>query len=203
MEIAQRQGRRMAARLAGGALLALMGLSSPGQAFFAANMVAFQDVAGSAASVSLRDSALSPSGLAFNQRLRAIKGLADRDGAGILSFYSARDFRPAWTLDGKLTDAAKAVMARILAAEDEGLDPKAFAVPPLDLNESGPDAVIEAEIKRKPGSNYEDWRLKGSLESWRSYLQSLFKLDEPLNQSLLEIYSDPMSPLTATTDYRI
>ena len=137
----------MAARLAGGALLALMGLSSPGQAFFAANMVAFQDVAGSAASVSLRDSALSPSGLAFNQRLRAIKGLADRDGAGILSFYSARDFRPAWTLDGKLTDAAKAVMARILAAEDEGLDPKAFAVPPLDLNESGPDAVIEAEIK--------------------------------------------------------
>lgn len=90
--------------------------------------------------------------------------------------------------------------------EDYEVEVCLYSVSRVDeWGESNYRKFVEVEIKRNPGSDYEDYRIKGALESWRKYLQSKFKLGEPLNESLLEIYSKLETPtnLALGTNYRI
>jgi murein L,D-transpeptidase YcbB/YkuD len=63
--------------------------------------------------------------------------LNKRDAAAVAEFYSARDFAPAWMPDGVMTDKARALIARIAAADTDGLDPSAYMLPSVDLGKYG------------------------------------------------------------------
>ncbi len=62
---------------------------------------------------------------------------------------------------------------------------------------SGVRQFIEVELKNR---NLEPDECVGVLDGWKYWLQDNFGVGEPLNQSLLEIYSDLMSP---STNYKI
>ncbi|BBE74042.1 L,D-transpeptidase family protein [Oharaeibacter diazotrophicus] len=59
----------------------------------------------------------------------ALAGVAAKDRAAILAWYGARAFEPMWVADGRLTERADAVVARIARAAEDGLDPSAYALP--------------------------------------------------------------------------
>lgn len=59
--------------------------------------------------------------------------LDDDDAAAIMEFYANRNYTPAWLTDGTLTNKARALIARIAAADTDGLDPAAFTLPSSDL----------------------------------------------------------------------
>lgn len=128
-------------------LAAFAAFTSPALAYVPTSTTAFAETAGSAAAVSLRDSTLDPAGYALYQRIYGVKGISDRDAAGLVAFYTGREFKPAWSENGKLTDAAKAIMTRIGKADEDGLDAKAFAMPAADIDNPAGDAVAEAEVK--------------------------------------------------------
>jgi L,D-transpeptidase YcbB len=52
-----------------------------------------------------------------------IVNAATRRVAGLQTFYSDRDFRPVWVVDGALTETATRLRARLSEAAREGLDP--------------------------------------------------------------------------------
>ncbi len=72
------------------------------------------------------------------------------DLAAVAEFYLEREWVPAWTLDGRLTAAALAVIERLRHADEEGLDPDAYPVPSVHLGDGLPSTPIllaEAEIE--------------------------------------------------------
>lgn len=58
---------------------------------------------------------------------------AKRDHAAALEAYRENDFRPLWIVNGRLTPTAQALVERIARADEDGLDPAAYAVPPADF----------------------------------------------------------------------
>jgi murein L,D-transpeptidase YcbB/YkuD len=60
------------------------------------------------------------------------------------AFYQARSFAPIWLDKGVETARAKAVAARINAADSDGLDSKDYRTPTFA---GSPDALVEADIK--------------------------------------------------------
>jgi murein L,D-transpeptidase YcbB/YkuD len=76
--------------------------------------------------------------------------LDKRDAAGVADYYAQQGYTPIWTVDGKFTDKAKAVIARIKDAAKDGLDPNAYPLPQADLGQSAPAAVnalAEADVE--------------------------------------------------------
>jgi murein L,D-transpeptidase YcbB/YkuD len=63
--------------------------------------------------------------------------LDKRDAAAVAEFYASRNFAPAWVPDGVMTDKARALIARIAAADTDGLDPSAYVLPSVDLGKYG------------------------------------------------------------------
>ena len=61
-------------------------------------------------------------------------------------FYTARDFAPAWTQGGKLTDSAKGVVARLKDAASDGLNPSDYPIPDFTAATS-PDALADSDLK--------------------------------------------------------
>src|SRR3984885_11235687 len=61
-------------------------------------------------------------------------------------FYTARDFAPAWTQGGKLTDSAKGVVARLKDAASDGLNPWDYPIPDFAAATS-PDALADSDLK--------------------------------------------------------
>lgn len=57
--------------------------------------------------------------------------LTTKDRNAIRSFYEARTYKPLWIADGSWSEAAKAMSARLAAAGEDGLDARAYTVPPL------------------------------------------------------------------------
>lgn len=143
-------GRVLRTALAGTALLAL----SAGAAFaFLPEGQTFRERAGSAASLTMADVASDPAAIALKTVLAIAPAkesfLDKRDRAAMEEFYSARDYQPVWIKDGRYTPAAKAVMAAIGAAADEGLDPAAYRLPAATLGSTaplGPDLTAAAEL---------------------------------------------------------
>lgn len=73
-----------------------------------------------------------------------------RDRAALVEFYQARDFRPLWIEAGKLTAKARRAVFFLSRADAYGLDPAAYATPPLGLGMAEPapaSAIAAAEIK--------------------------------------------------------
>jgi murein L,D-transpeptidase YcbB/YkuD len=75
--------------------------------------------------------------------------LDKRDAAAVAEYYAEQGYAPSWTADGKLTDRAKAIIARIKQAEIDGLDPARYTTPVVQLGQSQPAtlaAVAEADV---------------------------------------------------------
>jgi len=70
--------------------------------------------------------------------------LDKRDAAGVADYYAQQGYTPVWTVDGKFSDQAKAIIARIKNAADDGLDPAQYLLPPADLGQAM--AATAAEI---------------------------------------------------------
>jgi murein L,D-transpeptidase YcbB/YkuD len=89
----------------------------------------------------------------FGEKLRSL--MAESQSArmfsretlsSLSSFYAARSYEPLWTDKGVMTDRAKAALAQLKSADDDGLDPADYAVPALESNASV-DALAEFELK--------------------------------------------------------
>lgn len=140
--------RALGAVLGGGLIVVL---SSSGAAAYFADGPEFA-LRGGAASVTLQ-AELGPVELAIRSQLDDLTGdtqLTQRDADGVIAFYEARGYQPAWTADGALTERAIALIERIAAADTDGLDPLAYDTPRVDLGAHGAldaGAIAAAEIQ--------------------------------------------------------
>jgi murein L,D-transpeptidase YcbB/YkuD len=82
--------------------------------------------------------------------LAAKSGAADKifatkkERTAVEAFYQSRNLAPLWTDKGVVNARAKTAMARLKAADDEGLEAKDYRIPDLA---GGPDALAEADLK--------------------------------------------------------
>ena len=78
-----------------------------------------------------------------------VERLLDRkkERAALESFYSGRGYAPLWIAEGAANERAKAVSARLKAADTDGLDPSDYPTPDFKAAAERPDALAEAEIK--------------------------------------------------------
>ena len=82
----------------------------------------------------------------LNESAPLLARLASKERAAIKTFYDARGDKPVWIVDGAWTPAAKALVARLGAADEDGLDPRAYPVP--NLAEKPDDkAVADADLR--------------------------------------------------------
>ena len=75
--------------------------------------------------------------------------LQKKDVGALNAFYRAQSYAPSWILDGKLTERALAVIARIKAADSDGLDPSVYHVPHVQIGvamPATPEALAHAEV---------------------------------------------------------
>jgi murein L,D-transpeptidase YcbB/YkuD len=71
--------------------------------------------------------------------------LNKRDAAGVAEFYAERGYVPTWVVDGRLTDRAKALIARLHRADEDGLV-DVYKTPAIDIGSTG--AVSSAVTAR-------------------------------------------------------
>lgn len=72
--------------------------------------------------------------------------LGGKERASIKAFYDARADKPVWVADGAWTPAAKAVLARLAAADEDGLDAKAYPAPNL-ADKPDEKTVADADLR--------------------------------------------------------
>ena len=75
--------------------------------------------------------------------------LQKKDVGALNAFYRAQSYAPSWIMDGKLTERALAVIARIKAADTDGLDPSVYHVPHVQIGvamPATPEALAHAEV---------------------------------------------------------
>ncbi len=95
---------------------------------------------------------LGPLERAIRAHLQALVGegtLGERDAAGVIAFYEARSYHPAWTANGALTPSAILIIERIAMAGTDGLDPDAYPTPSVRFGigtRRSDAAVADAEI---------------------------------------------------------
>src|SRR5438128_1363627 len=68
-----------------------------------------------------------------------------KERAAAEAFYQRRNLAPLWIEKGIATERAKAAVARLKAADADGLDPHDYRIP--DLRATSPDALAEAELR--------------------------------------------------------
>jgi murein L,D-transpeptidase YcbB/YkuD len=97
---------------------------------------------------------LSPADHAIAEKLRELltgKGerILDRkkERTAVEAFYAARDYAPIWITDGAANDRAKATIARLKAADSDGLDPGDYPTPDLKPVADRPEVLAEAELR--------------------------------------------------------
>ncbi|MGD9738784.1 MAG: murein L,D-transpeptidase [Bauldia sp.] len=113
----------------GGLLLASVGVT--GASAYYAEGAAF-DLRGAGAAALTRQTNLGELELAIQSALEALEAANDNLGFDLLevkTFYAERGFAPAWIADGLFTEDARALMARVAAADADGLDPRAYRLP--------------------------------------------------------------------------
>jgi murein L,D-transpeptidase YcbB/YkuD len=74
----------------------------------------------------------------------------DPTATALRDFYAAREFAPAWVEGTRPTDRARAGLARLARAAEDGLDPARYAVAtmPAGVDRTGGAAVLELSISR-------------------------------------------------------
>lgn len=133
------------------ASVALIGLSIGAAHAYLPEGKTFRERAGSAASLAMADAASDPAAQALKILLAAQPKtgsfLEKRDRAALAEFYAERDYMPVWMVDGAYTPRARAVMQRIAAADEDGLDPAAYRLPPATIGATTPaGAEIAASV---------------------------------------------------------
>jgi murein L,D-transpeptidase YcbB/YkuD len=133
------------------ASVALIGLSVGAAHAYLPEGKTFRERAGSAASLAMADAASDPAAQALKVLLAAQPKtgsfLEKRDRAALAEFYAERDYQPVWIVNGVYTPQARAVMQRIAAAEEDGLDPAAYRLPPAAIGATTPaGAEISASV---------------------------------------------------------
>lgn len=82
----------------------------------------------------------------LNDSAPLLARLGAKERAAIKTFYDARADKPLWVADGAWTPAAKAIVSRLGAADEDGLDPRAYPVPAL-ADKPDDKAVADAELR--------------------------------------------------------
>ncbi len=100
---------------------------------------------------------LDPVAIRLRDLLDVENGEAVNPGAGtrgdlavVAEFYIQREWAPLWSVDGQLSEAARAVIGRLQQAAEDGLDPTAYLLPNpkvIDGAALSSDLLAEAEIK--------------------------------------------------------
>ena len=97
---------------------------------------------------------LSPADHAVAEKLRELlagKGerILDRkkERAAVDAFYAGRGYAPIWIGDGIANEHAKATIARLKAADSDGLDPSDYATPDFKAAADRPEALADAELR--------------------------------------------------------
>src|SRR4051794_21260960 len=75
--------------------------------------------------------------------------LQRREREAVAAFYAIGGFKPLWIDGGSWTPAARLVIARLKAAQEDGLDPADYSIPALGVLSAGDSAadLAEAELK--------------------------------------------------------
>jgi len=99
------------------------------------------------------DLMLDATGLAIRELLAGAGKKNDlldtRDATALVEFYAERNYAPVWLPDGVMTDKVRALIARIQAADTDGLDPSHFSLPSPDLGRYAkiqPQAAARADV---------------------------------------------------------
>ncbi len=97
---------------------------------------------------------LSPADHAIAEKLRELlTAKADRifdrkkERTAAEAFYAGRGYAPIWITDGAANARAKATIARLKAAESDGLDPSDYPTPDFKAPADRPDALADAELR--------------------------------------------------------
>lgn len=94
------------------------------------------------ASYTMGDRAVDPMSESIRAILINVGGqgdfLAKKDIGALTAFYRGQGFEPSWIMNGKLTDRALALVARIKQADADGLDPAAYPVPDVKIGVDTP-----------------------------------------------------------------
>jgi murein L,D-transpeptidase YcbB/YkuD len=96
---------------------------------------------------------LAPADQAVAEKMRdLLAGKAERlfggkkERATVEAFYAGRGFAPLWVENGAGNDRSKAAIARLAAADADGLDPSDYATPDFKTATT-PDALADDELK--------------------------------------------------------
>src|SRR5215211_2945763 len=92
----------------------------------------------------INDRVTDPAAAAIKQALhtgleRGILASKD-DAAAIAEYYAQQGHVPSWTAEGRLTERGVAISKRIAAAQEDGLDPIDYPMPPIGL---GTDRAVD------------------------------------------------------------
>ena len=97
---------------------------------------------------------LSPADQAVAEKLRELltgksERILDRkkERAAVEAFYAGRGYAPLWITEGAANERAKATIARLKAADGDGLDPSDYATPDFKAAADRPDALADAELR--------------------------------------------------------
>ena len=70
-----------------------------------------------------------------------------KERAAVEAFYAGRGYAPIWIADGLANDRAKATIARLKAADTDGLEPSEYPTPDFKAAAERPEALAEAELR--------------------------------------------------------
>jgi L,D-transpeptidase YcbB len=97
---------------------------------------------------------LSPADRAIAEKLRdLLTAKSDRifdrkkERAAVEAFYAGRGYAPIWIGDGVVNERAKATIARLKAADTDGLEPSDYPTPDFKAAADRPEALAEAELR--------------------------------------------------------
>ncbi len=102
---------------------------------------------------SMGDRAVDPTSELILAILKNVGGQGDfvekKNIGALTAFYRGQAYAPSWILDGKLTERALALVARIKAADTDGLDPSVYHLPHVQIGvamAATPEALAHAEV---------------------------------------------------------
>ena len=99
---------------------------------------------------SMGDRAVDPMGETIRAILVNVADQGDfvekKNRGALTAFYRAQGYAPSWIMDGKLTERALAVIARIKAADSDGLDASVYHLPHVQIGLAMP-ATLAAQAR--------------------------------------------------------
>lgn len=137
-------------------------------------------------------------------KAEAIAFTNTRDDSAVAEFYAGREYAPAWLPKGSVSDATRHLIARIAAADTDGLDPAMFSLPDPDLGKHGEapaqiaaraDIQMSRAIAAYVRTAYAGMVDPGSLGKNIGYERHLPDLIEALNS--IAAATDPVATMAA------